>query len=517
MNEPKGPDFGAGVDMATIPEGTMRTGCWRGNPVILANYQGHYSALSATCTHLGAPLDQGVLVNGEVHCPWHHARFSLTTGEAVGAPAFLPLRRFGTIIRGGRLFVTEPRPSPARVAPAQAPRVVILGGGAGGHACGQWLIRSGFKGATIVVSDDADPPYDRTFCSKQYLIGMKSREDSLLPEYKLCRESGNSLLRLGVKALAIDTKDKSLLLDGDERIGFDVLVLATGAEPKRPHWARFGLPNVLVLRTLRDADAIIRASQQAKCVAVIGASFIGLEVAASLKQRKLDVHVVTPEEVPLQKLLGAEVGKMIQTVHEEKGVHFHFGREVRGFDRGQLMLDDESKIEADFVVLGVGVTPRTEIAQAAGIACASADIGGGVMVNERLESSHPGVFAIGDIARYPDPHTGRSIRVEHWVHAQRQGQHVARAILGQTSCYKDVPFFWSAHFDTGLRYMGHVRSILDARTEGSVEARNFSRYYRGSNGEKAFVTCNRDRDALLEESAWDRAIDSALPVQEKAR
>jgi NADPH-dependent 2,4-dienoyl-CoA reductase/sulfur reductase-like enzyme/nitrite reductase/ring-hydroxylating ferredoxin subunit len=505
MNEPDSPDFEAGIDIATIPEGSIRTGCWRGRTVILANHQGRYCVLSATCTHLGAPLNQGVLVSGEVHCPWHHARFSLATGEAVGAPAFSPLTRFGTIIRGGRLFVTEPRPIAARAAPAQAPRVVILGGGAGGHACAQWLIRSGFKGAMTVVSDDADPPYDRTFCSKQYLIGMKSRGESLLADSHLYqKESGNSVLRLGFKALALDTQDKSLLLDGDERIGFDVLVLATGAEPKRPHWPGFDLPNVHVLRTLRDADALIRASQRAKRVAVIGASFIGLEVAASLKQRKLDVHVVTPEEVPLKQLLGAEVGKMIQAVHEEKGVHFHFGREVRRFDGGQLMLDDESAIEADFVVLGVGVTPRIEIAQAAGIACAPADEGGGVIVNERLESSQPGIFAIGDIARYPDPHTGKNIRVEHWVHAQRQGQHVARVIMDQANGYKDVPFFWSAHFDTGLRYMGHVGSILDARTEGSVEGRNFTRYYRGPKGEKAFVTCNRDRDALLEEAAWDR-------------
>jgi NADPH-dependent 2,4-dienoyl-CoA reductase/sulfur reductase-like enzyme len=454
---------------------------------------------------MGAPLNEGVLVNGEVHCPWHHARFSLETGEAVGAPAFSPLRRFGTIIREGRLFLTEPCPIPARAAPAQALRVVILGGGAGGHACAEWLMRSGFKGPTTVVSDDADPPYDRTFCSKQYLIGMKSREESMLADSQVYRESGNSVLRLGSKALAVDTKDKSLLLEGDERVGFDVLVLAMGAEPKRPQWPGFELSNVYVLRTLRDADAIIRASQQAKRVAVIGASFIGLEVAASLKQRKLDVHVVTPEEVPLKKLLGADVGKMIQAVHEEKGVHFHFGREVRRFDHGQLLLDDESAIDADFVVLGIGVTPRTEIAQAAGIACASAAEGGGVIVNERLESSHPGIFAIGDIARYPDPHTGKNIRVEHWVHAQRQGQHVARVIMDRASRYKDVPFFWSAHFDTGLRYMGHVESILDARTEGSVEGRDFGRYYRGPHGEKAFVTCNRDRDALLEESAWDRA------------
>ena len=209
--EADGPDFESGIDVSTIPEGAMVTGCWRGQPVILANHQGRYCALSATCTHLGAPLNEGILVGGELHCPWHHARFSLTTGEAVGAPAFSPLTRFGTLIREGHLIVTEPQPIPARAAPPKATRVVILGGGAGGHACAQWLARSGFTGSVTMVSDDADPPYDRTFCSKQYLLGMNTREDSLLPDFRLHqRELGNSVLRLGSKARALDTLEKSL-------------------------------------------------------------------------------------------------------------------------------------------------------------------------------------------------------------------------------------------------------------------------------------------------------------------
>jgi apoptosis-inducing factor 3 len=506
MSKPKTPDFEAGIDLATIPEGALLAGRWRGKQVILANHQGRYCVLSATCTHMGAPLDQGILANGEVHCPWHHARYSLATGEAVAAPALLPLSCFGTVIRAGRLFITRRAPAPAPAAPVPAPRVLILGGGAGGHACAQALIRSGFKGMTTVVSDDADPPYDRTFCSKQYLSGEKSRRESFLPDDKLYRESDHAQLRLGSKALAIDTADRSLLLAGGERIGFDVLVLAMGAQPKQPQWPGCELPNVHVLRTLQDSDALIRASRRARHVAVIGASFIGLEVAASLRQRKLTVHVISPEEVPLKKVLGPDVGKMIQAVHEKHGVRFRFGRQVQHFDGRRLTLDDESGIKADFVVAGIGVTPRTELALAAGIACASAEEGGGVIVNERLESSHPGIFAIGDIARYPDPHTGENIRVEHWVHAQRQGQHVARVILGRASRYKDVPFFWSAHFDTQLEYIGHVKSIVKTRTEGSVKARAFRRYFQGPKGQRAFVSCNRDQQALLEESAWDHAV-----------
>jgi apoptosis-inducing factor 3 len=179
---------------------------------------------------------------------------------------------------------------------------------------------------------------------------------------------------------------------------------------------------------------------------------------------------------------------------------------VKQYDGKVLTLDDDSVVEADFVVLGIGVTPRTEIAAAAGLECAPTDQGGGVIVNERLETSAPGIFAIGDIARYPDPHSGESIRVEHWVHAQRQGQHVARVILSQASRYCDVPFFWSAHFDTGLRYLGHVGSMTDVRTEGSIQGRNFSQLQSGPGRQRAFVTCNRDKDSLLKEAEWDAAV-----------
>ena len=508
LNAPDGQDLDAGIDPSTIPEGGLLKVCWRGKPVLLANDRGNICAVSGTCTHMDAPLNEGILVDGEVHCPWHHARFSLTTGQAVGAPAFGPLTRFRTTIRDGRLFVIDaPTPSPSSHPSGANARVVIVGGGAGGHACAQYLVQAGFRGSVTIISDDPDPPYDRTVCSKQYLIGMQSRDKSLLNDGDIYQAgAGHPTLRLGCRVQALETAQRLLLLDDGERLPFDQLVLAMGAEPKRPPTPGFDLPNVYVLRTLRDADALIRAAEKAQRVAVIGASFIGLEVAASLRQRKLEVHVVTPESIVLEKLLGPEVGRMIQGVHEEQGVRFHFGREVRRFDGEQLALDDGTTFGADFVVLGVGVTPRTELAQAAGIRCAPEKEGGGVIVNGKLESSCPGVFAIGDIAHYPDPHSGRNIRVEHWVHAQRQGQHVARVMLNQARDYADVPFFWSAHFDTGLRYLGHVGKIIDCETQGSVVERNFSRRYRGSGKEQAFVTCNRDLKSLREEANWDHAV-----------
>jgi len=496
-----GPDLTSGFAVADLPAGRMVAGSVGGKPVLLINDGGYLCAWSGTCTHMGAPLGEGILVNGEIRCPWHHARFSTSTGEAVGAPAFAPLTSFKTTVREGRVFVETPatiQPAkPARpVSSNSAPRVVIVGAGAGGHACAELLGRSGFTGSVTLISDDPDPPYDRTVCSKDYLMGTTSRTDSLLPP------AAHAVYKRA-KAEAIDVAERCVRLDTQERVHFDVLVLATGAAPNRAKVSGLDGENVYVLRTLQDADALIAAAARARRVVVIGASFIGLEAAAALKQRKLDVHVVAADEVPFEKVLGPEVGRMIRGVHQEKGIVFHLGVKPRSYDGRRLTLDDDSTLEADFVVLGMGVRPRTELAQAAGIDCAATEDGGGVLVNDKLETSAPGIFAIGDIARYPDVHVGERIRVEHWVHAQRQGQHVARGILVQGGAYRDLPFFWSAHFDTSLSYLGHVGEIVGTQVDGSIVGRDFAIGYTGRGQEKAFVTCNRDMPALKIEAQWE--------------
>jgi NADPH-dependent 2,4-dienoyl-CoA reductase/sulfur reductase-like enzyme/nitrite reductase/ring-hydroxylating ferredoxin subunit len=503
-NKAPGPDLGLGIAVEELAEGQMLAGAVAGEPVVLIRQNGRFCAWSGTCTHLGAPLGEGLLADGQIRCPWHHARFSVSSGEAVGAPAFQPLSRYSTAVTDGRVFVSatptvKSQPPPAKHAGSLAggaKRVVIIGAGAGGYACAELLGRAGHADAVTLISDDPDPPYDRTQCSKQYLIGMTSRADSLMaPALAAERRTG--------RAVAIDVGDRSVRLEDGERVPFDVLVLATGGDPVRADMPGFERANVHVLRTLADADALIAAASAARRVAIIGASFIGLEAAASLKQRNLDVHVIAPDAVPLEHVLGAEVGRMIRMVHEEKGVVFHLGRKCKSFDGARLTLDDESTVEADFVVLGLGVRPRTELAEAAGLECASAVQGGGVVVNERLETSVPGIYAIGDIARYPDVHAGKPLRVEHWVHAQRQGQYLARALVGKAGGYRDLPFFWSAHFDTGLKYVGHVGSIAGTRVEGSVEGREFTIGYLGAGEERAFVSCGRDLPALTVEAEWD--------------
>lgn len=298
-------------------------------------------------------------------------------------------------------------------------------------------------------------------------------------------------------------------MEGSERHGFDALVIATGSEPKRPEGPGLDGPGVFVLRTLADADAIIAAAEAGRRAAVLGASFVGLEVAASLRQRDLEVVVVAPDAVPLEKVIGAEVGRMIRGVHEERGVRFRLDRKARGFDGRRLALDDGSIVEADLVVAGIGVAPRVALTREAGLAMASEDEGGGILVDARLETSAPGVFAVGDVASYPDAHVGRRIRVEHWVHAERQGQHVARVLMGEADAYTDPPFFWSAHFDTGLRYLGHVGRIEGVEVDGTVEGRRFVMRLRGPGREAAFVSCNRDPETLHEEVRWEARTEAA--------
>ena len=509
-----GPDLRAGVAASDLPEGAVLKGFVDGEAVLLARTGSRVHAVGATCTHLGGPLGEGVLVDGEVRCPWHHARFALATGEAVGAPALEPLPCFAVEERGGRVLVTGRRHRPERARAAAEPptRVVVLGGGAAGHACAELLARSGFGGNVTVLTDDPDPPYDRTFCSKQYLIGMAARDDCALDGAEIYDPdaSSNGAVRLvRERAAALDLGRREVVTEGGERHPFDALVIATGSKPKRPEGPGLDGPNVLVLRTLRDADAIVAAAEAGRRAAVLGASFVGLEVAASLRQRDVEVEVVAPDEVPLARVVGAEVGRMIQGVHEERGVRFRLGRKASGFDGRRLALDDGSAVEVDLVVAGIGVAPRVSLAREAGLAVAGEDEGGGILVDARLETSAPGVFAVGDVASYPDAHVGRRVRVEHWVHAERQGQHVARVLMGEAQDYADPPFFWSAHFDTGLRYLGHVGRIEDAEVDGSVEGREFAMRLRGEGREEAFVTCNRDPETLREEARWEERMEAA--------
>jgi NAD(P)H-nitrite reductase large subunit len=288
------------------------------------------------------------------------------------------------------------------------------------------------------------------------------------------------------------------LVDGT-RVPYERLLLATGAEPIRLPIPGADLPHVHTLRSLKDCRAIIAAAQSARRVVVLGASFIGLEAAAALRTRQLDVHVVGLEKRPLERVFGAELGDFVRALHEEKGVVFHLENTLAAIERNKVSLKSGQTIDADLVVVGVGVRPRIELAEKAGLTCDR-----GVVVNEYLETNAPGIFAAGDIARWLDRHSGEFIRVEHWVVAERQGQAVAGGMLGTGERYDGVPFFWSQHYDVPINYVGHATEWDALDIEGDIRARDCVVRYRKGGKIRAVASIYRDADSLGAEISMER-------------
>jgi len=495
------PDLARGVPSADLPDGGKLVGRVGEDEVLVVRIGGELFAIGARCTHYQGPLGEGLLVGHTVRCPWHHAHFCLRTGEALAAPAIDPVKRWSVIEADGEVRVeaqAKPAAESKRARPDGPRRVVIVGGGAAGFAAAEMLRREGFDGSLTMLSADADAPYDRPNCSKDYLSGEAPAE------WMPLRDAGwygdhDIDLQLNVEASTLDVAGRSVSLKDGRSFGYDALVIATGAEPARPPIPGFDRADAYTLRSFRDAEAIIAAAGKAKRVAVVGASFIGLETAAALRHRGLEVQVVAPEKVPLARILGEDVGRWVRGLHEKAGVIFHLGAKVAGWGDGRLSLEGGETLAADFVLLGVGVKPRTALAEAAGLA-----IDKGVVVDGRLRTSAEGVYAAGDVARYPDPRTGELIRVEHWVHAERQGQHVARALLGADAPFADAPFFWSAHPEATIRYVGHAEAFDPPRVEGSLDAQDAEVPLAQAGRLMALATVGRDLRSLEAGGAFER-------------
>jgi NADPH-dependent 2,4-dienoyl-CoA reductase/sulfur reductase-like enzyme len=355
------------------------------------------------------------------------------------------------------------------------------------------LRREGYSARITIISADDSAPYDRPNLSKDFLTGNAPAEWMPLRSAEYYSERKIELL-LGAKAQSIDIRQRTVMLANGRQLDFGALLLATGADPVRLDIPAAGGARLFYLRSFDDSRAIVAAAASARRVVVVGASFIGLEVAASLRQRGLDVHVVGPESIPFQRVLGIQLGTFIRDFHASHGVVFHLGTSVARIDGSRVTLNDAAIIEADFVVLGVGVRPAITLAEQAGLA-----IDRGVRVNEYLETSATGIFAAGDIARWPDPHSGDRIRVEHWVVAERQGQVAALNMLGRQQRFDAVPFFWSQHYDLTINYVGHAESWDAIDIDGSLNSRDCAVTYKRGGRILAVASISRDLQSLQAE------------------
>jgi len=501
---PTGPELTRGVPFADIPDGGILIGQAAGEPVLLVRRGQDVWAVAAACGHWGFPLADGIVVDCQIRCPVHHAWFDCRTGEAVGPPSPRDIHTWEVFREGDRVRVGVKRPGVATRTSSDGPAsVVMVGAGGAADAAAAMLRREGYHGPITLIGRDAEfIPMDRPNLSKDYLSGV-APEEWLPIRSESFYEKNDLTLMPGVEVTKLEPAAHRLHLADGRTLEYGALLLATGAAPVRLDIPGASLPHVFTLRALPETRGILARVVKDQPAVVIGASFIGLEAAASLRARGMDVHVVAPDARPLERILGPELGDFVRALHEEHGVVFHLGRKPASITAKDVTLDDGTKLAAELVVMGVGVRPLTSLAEAAGL-----EVDKGVVVDEFLRTSAPDVYAAGDIARYPVP--GGSQRIEHWVVAQQQGQTAARNMLGRNERFKTVPFFWSQHYDVQINYVGHAERWDAIQVAGSIAKRDATVAYRAGGRIVAVATLFRDRDSLHAEEAFARDDHAAL-------
>lgn len=490
--------------LSELADGEMKQVSANGAEILLGRVNGTVHAVGAHCTHYGAPLVEGVLSGERIVCPWHHACFNIRTGDLEEPPALDALPHYDVKIENDQIVVRIPDAVSDRRTPEMTNRearderlFVIAGGGAAGYAAAQALREDGFTGRVLMVTREHNLPYDRPNLSKEYLQGtaepewLPLRAEDFFVEHDIEVVTGKKIAR-------IDAAKKTVILADGVILRGDALLVATGGEPRFLLFQSDAQENVFVLRSYADADAIAAAAAEGKRVVVIGASFIGMEVASSLTARGCAVTVVAPDDVPFKKTLGREIGKLFQEVHEEHGVRFKLGSTVSGFTGTprvtSVLLENGERLEADLVVVGIGVKPATRFFD--GVALHQ---DGGVIVDEYLCAAD-GVYVAGDIAYFPNPLSGVTTRIEHWRTAMQQGRIAAHNMAGKATPYDGVPFFWTRQFDVGLLYVGHAQDWDEITYLGKVTDRDFLAFYIKDSRVLAVAGMNRDQEmAAIEE------------------
>ncbi|HEX5889966.1 MAG TPA: FAD-dependent oxidoreductase [Pyrinomonadaceae bacterium] len=467
--------------------------------ILLARVGDQFYAVSGSCPHYGGNLAEGALCGTHVVCPLHHAVFNVVNGDLEEPPALDALVSYEVRVEGERVMVRVPDEVSDRRAIALAKRdvtadsrqFVVIGAGAAGYAAAQTLREEGFRGHVVMITREDRAPYDRPNLSKDYLHGHADPEWMPLRPQEFFAEHDIQLV-LNREVTRVDARAKTIVFEGGETMDYDALLVATGGAPVRLNIPGSDLKNVCVLRSFADADSIIETAGRSRRAVVVGASFIGMEAAYSLRERGLDVTVVAPSQEPFEVTLGNEVGAVFRREHERHGVRFKLGSIVYRFEGSHnveaVTVDSGESIETDMVVVGVGVRPVTHFLEGVEL-----DQAGGVVVDSHLRAAD-GLYAAGDIVSFVDLHTGERLRIEHWRTAQQQGRVAARNMLGRELPFESVPFFWTQQFDLTLRYVGHAASWDEIVYQGDVSSHDFLAFYVKENRVLAVAGMNRDRE-----------------------
>lgn len=499
----EGPDFSRGIAIAEVPiDGTV-VGRVGSEPVLLSRFDGEFIAVSGTCTHYGAALGHGLIADGSVRCPLHHACFDLRSGRALHAPALDDLDRWTVNVEGGMAFVATRSEAivTKTVKPKQnVAKVVIVGGGAAGIACANQLRKLGYDGSITMLSADVDPPYDRPNLSKDFLAGNAPDEWMPLRSAKWYREQSIDLC-VGADVTHIDAAQRLVRCASGVEFSYDRLLLATGSEPNLLTGHGFHHEDVITLRSFADARALIERSTRARHAVIVGSSFIGLEAASALRSRGVEVSVVSTEAVPFENTFGSELGSFLQKLHEQNGVKFALRSAAASYDGRHLTTASGARLRADYVLVGIGVRPRLDLGRSAGLRVAD-----GIVVDRYLETGVPGIYAAGDIAAYPDPLTNEPVRIEHWAVAERQGEVVAANMLSHSQPFHAVPFFWTEQHGVTIRYVGRAARWDDIGIEGDVRSGEAVIRYFDNGIHRATATLGRDLDSLQDERIFEEAI-----------
>nr|WP_294517739.1 FAD-dependent oxidoreductase [uncultured Rhodopila sp.] len=477
-------------DVAALADiGTIRQVEVDGEPVLLFRDSDGVHAVGGTCPHAGAPLIEGVRHGHRIVCPWHKATFCLRTGALLEPPAVDSLPRYDVRVEAGRVLLSQP--DQTREQPAADSRCfVIAGGGAAGAMAAQTLRQEGFGGRIVILDHENRVPYDRTTLSKYFLSGQQGSEKSPLQSQSFYRRQ--RIERKTAEITRVDAAERRIVCADGSIFNYDAALLATGGEPKRPPIA--GAKALFLLRSRADADAILARAERSERAVVLGASFIGMEVAASLRERGLDVTVVAQDKAPFDKQLGTLIGGVFTRLHESRGVQFRLGQEIAALPDSGVALKSGEKLHADLVVAGFGVRPLTDYADGV-----DRNDDGSITVDATLQAAD-NLFAAGDITRFPLRGDGKPIRVEHWRVAQQQGRVAALNMLGRGVRYDAVPVFWTIQYLKRLDYIGHATEWDDIVVHGDLEKPEFLAYYVKDGRVAAAVGLDRDRDtaALVE-------------------